>query len=327
MEKKGWKISKMIFLSGFLFLMIPALCYAQQYPTKPINILINKAPGGTLDIPTRIVASKAEKFLGQPFILSNNGGGGGSVALGIIAKEKPDGYHLVATSSSTLIRVPQFRTVTYKLEDFDPIMYFAAPQTGLAVRADSPWKTLKEFVEYAKKNPRKVTYATSGAGSAMHLAMEYIAKQEGIEWIHVPYPGEAPALTALLGGHVTAVSDSTGWVPHVQQGTLRLLCTHGERRMKTFPDVPILLELGYNYFNEVVFLFVAPKGTPPSIVKKLDEAFHKAMDDPEFIQTMAKFEIEVAYRNSADTKKYLEDAYVSIGKMITELKIPKEEEK
>jgi len=97
--------------------------------------------------------------------------------------------------------------------------------------------------------------------------------------------------------------------------------------MKTFPDVPILLELGYNYFNEVVFLFVAPKGTPPSIVKKLDEVFHKAMDDPEFIQTMAKFEIEVAYRNSADTKKYLEDAYISIGKMITELKIPKEGEK
>jgi len=323
MKRKGWKI---ISLSGILFL-IPILSSAQSYPTKPINILVGFAPGGTMDISTRVLASKAEKFLGQPFIISNNGGGGGSVALGIVAKEKPDGYYLAGCTSTGLIRIPQFRPVPYKLEDFIPIMHFGAPQTGLVVKADSPWKTLRELVEYAKKNPGKVTYSSTGVGSPMHLAMEYVAKQEGIQWTHVPYPGSTPALTALMGGHVTAQSGSTEWIPQVRAGEVRLLATHGEKRMKIFPDVPTFRELGYDFINETVFMAAAPKGTPSPIVKKLEEAFHKVMDDPDFIQAMERMEIEITYRNSEDTKKYLEEAYARLGKMIVELKIPKEPEK
>lgn len=323
MKRKGWKI---ISLSGILFL-IPIPSSAQSYPTKPINILVGFAPGGTMDISTRVLASKAEKFLGQPFIISNNGGGGGSVALGIVAKEKPDGYYLAGCTSTGLIRIPQFRPVPYKLEDFIPIMHFGAPQTGLVVKADSPWKTLRELVEYAKKNPGKVTYSSTGVGSPMHLAMEYVAKQEGIQWTHVPYPGSTPALTALMGGHVTAQSGSTEWIPQVKAGEVRLLATHGEKRMKIFPDVPTFRELGYDFINETVFMAAAPKGTPSPIVKKLEEAFHKVMDDPDFIQAMERMEIEITYRNSEDTKKYLEEAYARLGKMIIELKIPKEPEK
>jgi tripartite-type tricarboxylate transporter receptor subunit TctC len=323
MKRKGWKI---ISLSGILFL-IPILSSAQSYPTKPINVLVGFAPGGTMDISTRVLASKAEKFLGQPFIISNNGGGGGSVALGIVAKERPDGYYLAGCTSTGLIRIPQFRPVPYKLEDFVPIMHFGAPQTGLVVKADSPWKTLKELVEYAKKNPGKVSYSSTGVGSPMHLAMEYVAKQEGIQWTHVPYPGSTPALTALMGGHVTAQSGSTEWIPQVKAGEVRLLATHGEKRMKIFPDVPTFLELGYDFINETVFMVAAPKGTPSPIVKKLEEALHKAIDDPEFIQMMERMEIEITYRNSEDTKKYLEEAYSRLGKMIIELKIPKEPEK
>jgi tripartite-type tricarboxylate transporter receptor subunit TctC len=327
MKQKGWKRGKMVFVFGFLFILVPVFSFAQQYPTKPINVLVGFAPGGTMDISTRVLASKAEKFLGQPFIISNNGGGGGSVALGIVAKERPDGYYLAGCTSTGLIRIPQFRPVPYKLEDFIPIMHFGAPQTGLVVKADSPWKTLRELVEYAKKNPGKVTYSSTGVGSPMHLAMEYVAKQEGIQWTHVPYPGSTPALTALMGGHVTAQSGSTEWIPQVKAGEVRLLATHGEKRMKIFPDVPTFRELGYDFINETVFMAAAPKGTPSPIVKKLEEAFHKAMDDPEFIQTMERMEIEITYRNSEDTKKYLEEAYARLGKMIIELKIPKEPEK
>jgi tripartite-type tricarboxylate transporter receptor subunit TctC len=326
MKRRGWKMGEIFFFAGIL-LLIPTFSSAQTYPTKPIHILVGFAPGGTMDISTRVVASKAEKLLGQPFIISNNGGGAGSVALGIVAKEKPDGYYLAGCTSTGLIRIPQFRTVPYKHEDFVPVMHFGAPQSGLVVKADSPWKTLKELVEYAKKNPGKVTYSSTGVGSPMHLAMEYIAKQEGIQWTHVPYPGSTPALTALLGGHVTAQSGSTEWIPQVKDGAVRLLATHGERRMKTFPEVPTFRELGYDFINETVFMVAAPKGTPPSTVRKLDEAFHKAMDDSEFIQIMAKMEIELAYRNSEDTKRYLEEAYSRLGKMIIELKIPKEPEK
>jgi len=323
MKRKGCRI---IFLSGIIFL-IPILCSAQSYPTKSINILVGFAPGGTMDVSTRVLASKAEKFLGQPFLISNNGGGGGSVALGIVAKERPDGYYLAGCTSTGLIRIPQFRPVPYKLEDFVSIMHFGAPQTGVVVKADSPCKTFKDLVEYAKKNPGKVTYSSTGVGSPMHLAMEYVAKQEGIQWTHVPYPGSTPALTALMGGHVTAQSGSTEWIPQIRAGEVRLLATHGEKRMKIFPDVPTFRELGYDFINETVFMMAAPKGTPSPIVKKLEEAFHKAMDDPEFIQVMERMEIEITYRNSEDTKKYLEEAYARLGKMIIELKIPKEPEK
>jgi tripartite-type tricarboxylate transporter receptor subunit TctC len=316
----------MIFLSGIIFL-IPTLSSAQSYPTKPINILVGFAPGGTMDISTRVLASKAEKFLGQPFLISNNGGGGGSVALGIVAKERPDGYYLAGCTSTGLIRIPQFRPVPYKLEDFVSIMHFGAPQTGVVVKADSPFRTFKDLVDYAKKNPGRVTYSSTGVGSPMHLAMEYVARQEGIQWTHVPYPGSTPALTALMGGHVTAQSGSTEWIPQIRAGEVRLLGTHGEKRMKIFPDVPTFRELGYDFINETVFMVAAPKGTPSPIVKKLEEAFHKAMDDPEFIQVMEKMEIEITYRNSEDTKKYLEEAYARLGKMIIELKIPKEPEK
>ncbi len=327
MAKRGWTIGRNAGLIFLFLIAMPVLSFAQSYPTKPINLLVGFAPGGTMDVSTRVLAMKAEKALGQPFIITNNGGGGGSVALGIVAKERPDGYYLAGCTSSGLVRIPQFRPVPYKLDDFIPIMHFGAPQTGVVVRADSPFKTLKDLVEYAKKNPGKVTYSSTGVGSPMHLAMEYIAKQEKIEWTHVPYPGSTPALTALLGGHVTAQSGSTEWIPQVKAGEVRLLATHGERRMKIFPAVPTFRELGYDFINETVFMVAAPKGTPSPIVKRLEEALHKAMDDPEFIQMMEKMEIEITYRNSEDTKRYLEDAYNRLSKMIVELKLPQESEK
>jgi len=327
MKRARWKIGKRMLLCGLLLVLMPAFLSAQEYPTKLINILITFSPGGSADPSMRLLASKTEKFLGQPFIITNNGGGGGSVAMAIIGKEKPDGYHLAGCSSTALIRIPQFREVPYKHEDFVPIMHFGAPPSGLVVKADSPWKTLKEFVEYAKKNPGKVTYSSMGIGSPMHLAMEYIAKQEGIQWTHVPYPGSGPAFHSLLGGHVTAQSGSSESYSHVKAGTVRLLGIHHEKRFNSFPDVPTFRELGYDFINESVFMFAAPKGTTPSIVKKLDDAFRKGMEDPEFIQTMEKMEIVVTYRNSEDLKKYLEEAYVRLGKMIRELKLPKEPEK
>ena len=324
MKRLGSKMGKMVVLCGFFLILIPILSFAQQYPTKPINLIVTFAPGGTLDISTRILASKAEKVLGQPLVVSNVGGGAGSVALGQVAKKRPDGYDITSCTSTGLIRIPQLRPVPYSHEDFVPIMHFTAVQSGCVVKSDSPYKTFKDLIEYARKNPGKVTYATSGVGSPMHIAMEFVAGKEGIQWTHVPQTGGAPGLTAVLGGHVTAMSDSTEWLPHVKEGSLRLLVTHGERRMKAFPTVPTLRDLGYDFINETVFMIAAPAGTPAPIVKTLDDALHKAMDDPEFIKTIQTLEFEVAYRNSEDTKKYLEDAYQRFGEMIKKLNLPKE---
>jgi tripartite-type tricarboxylate transporter receptor subunit TctC len=308
--------------------LVSSLWGQPAYPAKPIELLIGYAPGASVDLTERMLANKAEKYLGQPFIITNNGAGGGAVAVTLGSKKSPDGYSLLGTASTPLVRVTQFRTVPYKWDDVAPILHFAAPVlTSLVVRSDSPWKTLKELIDYAKKNPGKVTYSTLGVGSPMHLAMEYIGRQEGgIKWTHVPYQGTMPAFMALLGGHVTVQLGSGECVPYIKDGTIRLLANVGERRVKNFPDVPTLKELGYDYFNESVFMIAAPKGTPRPIIDKLDNAFHQAMADPDFVNLVAKLELEPTYRNSADTTKYLEDAYTRIGKLIQDLKLPKESE-
>ncbi|MGE5840883.1 MAG: tripartite tricarboxylate transporter substrate binding protein [Deltaproteobacteria bacterium] len=309
---------------GLLFVLVPVFAFAQDFPTKPVNVIVTFAPGGTLDTATRILATKAEKFLGQPVMVSNVGGGGGSVALAQVAKKKPDGYEITSCTSTGLIRIPQLREVPYVPEDFIPVMHYAAVESGVVVKSDSPFKTFKDLVEYAKQNPGKVTYATSGAGSPMHMAMEFVAMKEGLKWTHVPQTGGAPGLAAVLGGHVTAMSDSTEWLPHVKEGSLRLLATHGEKRMKNFPNVPTFRDLGYDFINETVFMIAAPKGTPAPVIKKLDESFRQAMDDPQFVQTIANIEFAVSYRNSADTKKYLDDAYARFAELIKKLGIQKE---
>ena len=309
---------------GLLFVLAPVFSFAQDFPTKPVNVIVTFAPGGTLDTATRILATKAEKFLGQPVIVSNVGGGGGSVALAQVATKKPDGYEITSCTSTGLIRIPQLRAVPYGPDDFIPVMHYAAVESGVVVKSDSAYKTFKDLVDFAKQNPGKVTYATSGAGSPMHMAMEFVAMKEGLKWTHVPQTGGAPGLAAVLGGHVTAMSDSTEWLPHVKEGSLRLLATHGEKKMKSFPNVPTFRDLGYDFINETVFMIAAPKGTPAPVIKKLDESFRKAMDDPQFVQTIANIEFAVSYRNSADTKKYLDDASARFAEMIKKLGIQKE---
>jgi len=320
--KRSTNVSVMVL--GLFFVLFPVFSLAQDYPTKPVNVIVTFAPGGTLDAATRILATKAEKFLGQPVIVSNVGGGGGSVALAQVATTKPDSYEITSCTSTGLIRIPQLRAVPYGPDDFIPVMHYAAVESGVVVKSDSPYKTFKELVEFAKQNPGKMTYATSGAGSPMHMAMEFVAMKEGLKWTHVPQTGGAPGLAAVLGGHVMAMSDSTEGVPHVKEGSLRLLATHVEKRMKSFPNVPTFRELGYDFINETVFMMAAPKGTPAPVIKKLDDSFHKAMDDPQFVQTIANIEFAVSYRNSADTKKYLEDAHARFAEMIKKLGIQKE---
>jgi tripartite-type tricarboxylate transporter receptor subunit TctC len=327
MKQKRWLVNLIVIGLGCILPISLADTLSGQpvYPARPINVLIGFGTGGVTDVSARFIMGKAEKSLGQPFVVMNNGGGGGAVAYGITAQKPPDGYNLVAASSTGLVRIPQFRTVPYRMDEFVPIMHYAASYLSpIVVLSSSPWKSFKELVEFAKKNPGKVTYSTTGVGSPHHMAMEYVAKQEGIKWIHVPYPGSMPALTALLGAHVQVQIGAGESIPYIKQGTVRILCHLGEKRIKDWPDVPTLRELGYDFFNENVFLFAAPRGTPSQITDKLDDTFHKAMADPEFRALLAKIELEPSYRNSADLKTYLEDAYVRIGRMIRELKIPKE---
>jgi tripartite-type tricarboxylate transporter receptor subunit TctC len=325
-QQKGWKMKRIVLCGLFLFL-IPTLSSGQEYPTKSINIMVNFPAGGTTDLSTRILASKAEKFLGQPFIISNVGGGGGAVGLGVAVKEKPDGYHLVSCSSMGLTWHPHIRALPYTYQDFVYILSFVTSQTGIVVRSDSPWKTLKELIEYAKKNPGKVTYSTAGANSPAHIFTEYLGKKEGIQWTHIPYPGAAPAIVALLGSHIHFYNGGEEWLPYIRSQELRLLASVTEKRRKTFPEVPTMRELGYDLINISKYLVCSPKGTSLPIIKKLEEAFRKAMDDPEFIQTISKMDMEVTHLNSEDSEKFIIESYNYHKKLIAELNLAKEPEK
>jgi tripartite-type tricarboxylate transporter receptor subunit TctC len=283
---------------------------AADYPSKSVTMYIPFSAGGSMDSSSRVLAAGAEKVLGQPFVMINKTGGGGTVALGVLANEKPDGYILSAGTSTGIFRIPVQRKVPYKpLADFTHIFAYAAVSSGVVVKPDAPWQTWQEFVDYAKKNPGKVKYSTTGAGSPMHVSMEVAAEKEGIKWIHIPYKGSMPSITAVLGGHVDACSSGPKFVSMVQQGQLRVLGVHTKERMVEFPDVPTFVELGYNYINDTFFSVHGPAGMDPAVVRKLEDAFAKSVATPAFKDMAKKFALQPLQIHSAEYSQILEDGW------------------
>ncbi len=312
-----------------LFGLLSVPCYtgmAAEYPDRPVNLSVSYAAGGTTDLIARVLASGTEKSLGKNLVIENKAGGQGTVALSILANAKPDGYTLCATMSDAIVYTPLMQKVTFRpLKSFTSIIGFAeVVNTGLIVKSDAPWKTFGEFIDYAKKNPGKVKYSSSGVGSGMHLAMEEIARKEGIKWIHVPYTGTAPATVALLGGHVDACSAGAEFVPHAKAGTVRVLVTHGPKRSPTFPDVPTLKELGYGFSKQTVCLIAAPAGVPDDVKRKLETAFIKGMQTREFKQMVEKLDMsEVLYKGS-EMDQHLNEMWANTDKMLKDIGIIKE---
>jgi tripartite-type tricarboxylate transporter receptor subunit TctC len=306
-----------------LIFSIPIFSFAQTYPTKPIHMIITFPPGGTVDPTTRALVEGVKKFLDQPIIIDNRAGGGGTVGLAEAAKEEPDGYHIVSFVVSGLTRVPHLRPLPYKLEDIVPIMQFAQVPSGVAVQANSPWKTFKELVDYARKNPRKLKFSTQGVGIPQDISMQLIARKEKVSWILVPYKGTAPAIAALLGGHVDFACVSTDFTPHVRAGKLRGLAILDQRRLDDFPDIPTFGELGYDFLDEYItdvgFFIGAPKGTPLSVIEKLDDVFHKGMEDPMFLQAMKNLQLRPFYRGHKELPAYLKKMSDEFAQLVKEL--------
>ncbi len=314
------------FLVAFLVLLVPVVAFGQAFPTRPINCTIVSAPGQIGDVTTRMLGGKAEKVLGQPFVYLNNNAAGGTVSFDAVAKAKPDGYSILTAASGNLIWIPFTRHVNYKLEDFAAVAQNGLLETGVVVKADSPWKTFKELVAYAKANPGKVSYAVTSANVPMDIAMQYVAKQEGVRWTAVPTPGADPN-TFLLGGHVAAYSGATSWLPHVRSGAFRLLAIHSAKRMKEFPDVPTFVELGYDFIHETQNLILAPKGTPEPVLGKLDEAIRKGLQDKEVIDLYTKLGVPVFYRSHTELAKFLPESRDMVERVMKKLGITPEPEK
>jgi tripartite-type tricarboxylate transporter receptor subunit TctC len=297
-----------------------------EYPERPVTVILGMDAGGVTDVSIRSMAPGVGAALGKPIVVENRGGGGGAVALGVVATAKPDGYTLFGGQNVSIVDTPLMQKVPFRpLASFTPIVVFAGSEhSALLVKSDAPWKTFDEFMDYAKKNPGKVKYSSAGVGSGMHVAMEVIAHKDGIKWVHVPYKGTAPSRTALLGGHVDACSSGVDWPPFVQSGQLRVLATHGEKRSPHFPKVPTLKELGYGFVSETVHSIVGPAGLSADVVKKLETAFEKGTETPEFKTALEKLYLSPIFMNSKEYDQHLKGKWGRTETMFKEIGIIKE---
>jgi tripartite-type tricarboxylate transporter receptor subunit TctC len=291
-----------------LFTVAPAAAWAQAYPTKPVTMVVPWPAGGSTDIVMRAISEAAAKQLGQPIVIDNKPGASGTLGPAVVAATaKPDGYTL-AQIPITVMRLPLMQKVTWDArKDFTYVVHLTGYTFGITAKADGPFKTWQDVVAFAKENPGKLTYATPGTGTSLHIGMEQIAARAGIQLTHVPFKGGAETNAAVLGGHTSLQADSTGWKPLVEAGQLRLLAIWTAERSKLWPDTPTLKELGYPFVFDSPFGIAGPKGMDPEVVKKLHDAFKKALEEPAVIEMMAKYDMVPRYLDTEAYRKAVEE--------------------
>ena len=300
-----------------------AFAQPQGFPVRPIKLIVAFPAGGPTDITMRALADNASKILGQPVIVENKPGAGGSLPAQQLQTSAADGY--------TLAQIPLgvFRLGYTTKINWDPVkdIVYVLNVTGYAfgivVPTDSPFKTWADFVAYAKANPGKLTYGSTGTLTSPHLTTELIAQKAGIELQHVPYKGSADLMLAVLSGQLMAAADSTGFAPQVEAGKLRVLNTWGEKRLDKFPNAPTLKELGYDIVQNSPFGLGAPKGTPPDVVKRLHDAFKKAMEEPSYVTALGRYDMAPNYMGSADYTRFAQETFLREKALVEKLGLGK----
>jgi tripartite-type tricarboxylate transporter receptor subunit TctC len=300
--------------------MLPANAQ-DAYPSRPITMIVPFPPGGVADIIGRPAADAMSRALASPVVVENKPGAGGGIGMGYVAKAKPDGYTVLMALSSISI-LPEAdkitgRTAMYQFKDFTPIARFTADPTVLAVRANSPWRTLDEFIADARKRPGSITYGSSGNYGTMHLPMEMLAAAANVKLLHVPFTGAGPAVVALLGGQIDAISSGPSTViQHVKAGKVRVLASWGDKRLASLPDVPTLTESGFPVvFTQWTALF-APAGTPEAAIVKLRDAARATVADPKFIGAMATLETPIQYMDAPELQKFWDGDNQKLGEAV-----------
>jgi tripartite-type tricarboxylate transporter receptor subunit TctC len=308
-------------LLGAALLAGAAGSFAQAaFPTRPVTLIVPWPAGGSTDRHLRGLAEIASKYLGQNIIVENKPGGGGTSGPGTMAlTAKPDGY-TIAQFPLGMLRLPQMQKTQWNpLTDFSFIIGVTGYTFGLTVRADSPYKSFNEYIEAARKQPGKIDYGSTGIGTSPHLLMEELTENAKVELNHVPFKGNADLTQALLGGHVMAQSDASGWDKYVDGGQMRLLVTFGDKRTQRWPNVPTAKELGYGVVSTSPYGLVGPKGMDPAVVKTLHDAFKKAIDDPKHLELLAQLNQDVWYLNSADYAKWARETFAKEKRLIDKL--------
>lgn len=310
----------MLGAAGSLLALPYGAARAQAFPSRPITIIVPWPAGGSTDRHHRALAEIAAKVLGQQVVVQNVPGGGGTTGPGNMAlNAKPDGYTL-SQYPMGMTRLPHMQKVPWHpVNDFTFIIGVTGYTFGFVVRADAPWKTFKDYIEAARKEPGKINFGSTGTGTSPHLLIEEVADVAKVELNHIPFKGNADQMQALLGGHVMAASDATGWDKFVDGGQMRLLVTFGDERTKRWPNVPTARELGYNIVANSPYGLVGPKGMDPALVKTLHDAFKKVIDDPAHAAILDQLNQAPWYKNSDDYRKWAADTFVKERALIERL--------
>lgn len=271
---------------------------AAEYPERPVTVINPFPAGGLSDLTARAIVEGMKKSFPKGIAVVNRTGGGGSIGVSEMAAAKPDGYTIALAPIATLIVQPQINALPYKTpDDYDPVINVVAYYQQLAVHADAPWQTAKEFLEGARQNPGKIRLGSSGVGTSAHLNLEELVRLSKIKVIHVPFSGWAEGSVALLGKHVDALIVNPGeGRPQIDAKRMRVLAAFAPNRSPYYPEVPTFKELGYDASIGLWFLLVAPKGTPAATVKFIHDTAKAAMADPGFTRFVKLREIEADYR-------------------------------
>ena len=299
------------FLPALLCSVAPAADAQTVWPTKAITMIVPFPPGGLADLVARPVAEAMSRELGQPVVIENKAGAGGGIGMGLAARAKPDGYTvLMALSSFTIIPEADAvlaRPAMFALTDLRPIARYTADPTVLAVRADAPWKTVQQFVDDAKKRPGAINYGSSGSYGTMHVPMEILSQNAGIKMTHIPFTGAGPAVVALRGGQIDAVSSGPATVlQQVKAGKLRVLGHWGTAPLAALPDAPSLKDAGFNAeYAQWSGLFI-PSGVPEAIAQRLRAAAKVAALDAKVKEVILNAGSPVQYQDSPEFEKYVQ---------------------
>jgi tripartite-type tricarboxylate transporter receptor subunit TctC len=277
-------------------------------------------PGGSTDVQMRSICEIAARHLGQPVVIDNRPGVSGTLGAQAVKDARPDGYTLTQMPI-TVFRLPHMmsRPNFDPLNDFTYIIHTTGYLFGVVVRSDRPWRTWQDFIAHARANPGKVTYGTPGVGSSLHITMERIGQALGIDWVHVPFRGGAENIRSTLGGTIDASAEGSSWAPLVQEGKLRLLVVWSAERVRNFPEVPTLREVGIDIVSESPYGFAGPKGMDPGVVRVLHDAFKEALFDPAHLQVLDRLDMRPRYMNSEDYAAFVQRLYREEGEMVRRL--------
>lgn len=301
--------------------------HAQDYPNKVIKLIVPTAPGGATDVLGRLLAEKLPRLLGQSVIVENKPGAGTTVAANFVAKSPPDGYTLMMAISSLTTAPYYFPASAYDpLKDFEPVALLATVVHVLVVHPSLPVKNVKELIDYAKRNPGKLSFGTAGAGTSPHLEAELLQKMTGTKMVHVPYKGNGPALTDLIGGQIHWMFDARESVsPFIESGKLRALAVTSPERMPLMPELPTVAESGVPGFVAYPWAgVVAPAGTPRAVVDKLNRAIVEVSKEPAFQERVKSMGFTMAAGSSEQFGQFISQEASKWGQLIKTMSLSKE---